>query len=401
MKRRRWPWVVAAASIVIFALSNLTDTGAEADPGWTAITAMFGGIIAAFVVVGALLSVRVPANPIGLLVLGSGVSLTATFTLGTFSVVAAERQLPVELITTAALVNDIGLIVPIVVVLIGVPLIFPDGRLLSPRWRWIVVLVVAALAATALASLLGPEPIGSVEVPNPFEVPALAPLAEALDTFSSWSSVIGFGAAAMAVVIRYRRGDDVERHQLKWLIAVAVVAAIAFPFAFIFDGTAVADLAFIIGLLALFALPLVIAIAILRYRLYDIDRIVSRTISWGLVTGVLVTLFAILVIALQGLLAALTQGLVAEFTQGQTLAVAASTLVAFACFQPLRRRVQRAVDERFDRSRVDGQRTADAFAERLRDEVDLESLAAALEHTVVGAIRPTAASLWLPGRDSR
>ena len=108
-------------------------------------------------------------------------------------------------------------------------------------------------------------------------------------------------------------------------------------------------------------------------------------------TGILVAVFAIVVIALQGLLAACTQG--------QTLAVAASTLVAFACFQPLRRRVQRAVDERFDRSRVDGQRTADAFAERLRDEVDLESLAAELERTVVGAIRPTAAALWLPGRD--
>ena len=193
----------------------------------------------------------------------------------------------------------------------------------------------------------------------------------------------------------------IERHQLKWLIAVAVVAAIAFPFAFIFESTGLADLGFLIGLLALFALPVVIAIAILRYRLYDIDRIVSRTIGWGLVTGMLVALFAVLVIALQGLLAALTQGLVAEFTQGQTLAVAASTLVAFACFQPVRRRVQRAVDERFDRSRVDGQRTADAFAERLRDEVNLESLAAELERTVVGAIRPTAAALWLPEREPR
>ena len=399
MRRRRWPWVVALASIVIFVVSNLAYPEGESDLVWTA---MFAGIIAAFVVVGALLCVRVPSNPIGLVMLGSGVTLAATVTLGMFSVLAADRgDVPIELITLAALLNDIGFTVPIVVVLIGVPLIFPDGRLLSPRWRWIIVVSVAALTATALAQLLGPRPIGSVEVANPFYAPALAPLVEMLDTFSSWSSIIGFGAAALAVVIRYRRGDDIERHQLKWLIAVAVVAAIAFPFAFIFPGTFAADLAFLLGLLALLALPLVIAIAILRYRLYDIDRLVSRTIGWGLVTGVLGAMFVILVIALQGLLAALTQGLVAEFTQGQTLAVAASTLVAFACFQPLRRRVQRAVDERFDRSRVDGQRTADAFAERLRDEVDLESLAAELERTVVGAIRPTAAALWLPDQNAR
>jgi hypothetical protein len=391
MRRRRWPWVVAAACLVIFVASNVVYPEADSDPVWTT---MFAGIIAAFVLVGALLCVRVPNNPIGLVILGSGVSLTATVAVGMLAVIATDRgNVPTELITVAALVNDIGFIMPIVVVLIGVPLIFPDGRLLSPRWRWIVVLCVAALTATALAQLLGPGPIGTVEIANPFYVPALAPLVDALDAFSSWSSIIGFGAAALAVVIRYRRGDDVARHQLKWLIAVAVVAAIAFPFSFIFPGTFAADIAFLVGLLALLALPLVIAIAILRYRLYDIDRIVSRTISWTVVTGVLVAVFAIVVIALQGLLVGLTQG--------QTLAVAASTLVAFACFQPIRRRVQRAVDERFDRASVDAQRTADAFAERLRDEVDLESLTGELERTVVGVIRPTAAALWLPGRDPR
>ena len=291
---------------------------------------------------------------------------------------------------------------PIVVVLVGVPLIFPDGHLLSPRWRWIVALCVAALTVTAAAQVLGPGPIGSADVANPFYVPALAPVVDALDTISSWTSIIAFGAAAMAVVIRYRRGDDIERHQLKWLIAVAVVAGVAFPFAFIFEGTALADLVFLIGLLSLFALPLVIAIAILRYRLYDIDRIVSRTISWGLVTGALVAVFAMVVIALQGLLAALTQGLVAEFTQGQTLAVAASTLVAFACFQPIRRRVQRAVDERFDRAHVDAQRTADGFAERSRDEVDLERLLEVLVQTTGTAVRPSTSSVWLrPMRRAR
>ena len=194
------------------------------------------------------------------------------------------------------------------------------------------------------------------------------------------------------MVVRYRRGDEVERHQLKWLIGVAGVAAVAFPIAFIVPFSVVADAAFYAGLLALLALPLAIGIAILRYRLYDIDRIISRTIGWSLVSGLLVAAFAILVVGLQ---AALT-----DVTQGETLAVAASTLVAFALFQPVRRTVQRAVDRRFDRGRYDAQLTVDAFAERLRDEVDLETLAAELERTVVGTMRPSTASLWLPGRES-
>ena len=204
--------------------------------------------------------------------------------------------------------------------------------------------------------------------------------------------IVGFAAAVVAVVVRYRRADEVERHQLKWLIAVAAVAAVAFPVAFIVPPSPVADAAFLAGLLALLALPLAIGIAILRYRLYDIDRIISRTIGWAVVSGLLVGAFAILVVGLQ---AALT-----GVTQGETLAVAASTLVAFALFQPVRRTVQRAVDRRFDRSRYDAQLTADAFAERLRDEVDLDTLAAELERTVSSAIRPTAASLWLPGRET-
>jgi hypothetical protein len=212
-----------------------------------------------------------------------------------------------------------------------------------------------------------------------------------LDGLVSWTSIIGFSAAALSIVIRYRRGDEVERHQLKWLIAVVTVAAVAFPVAFIAPASPVTDVAFVLGLFALLALPVAIGIAILRYRLYEIDKLISRTIGWTVVSGLLVATFALLVIGLQAVL----QGM----TQGDTLAVAASTLVAFALFQPVRRTVQRAVDRRFDRARYDAQQTADRFAERLRHEVDLDTLAIELEGTVRGVIRPTAASLWLPGRE--
>ena len=389
-RRRRWPWLVAIATLVVFGLANVLYPAAEAN---RLFTAMFGAIIFAFVLVGALLSVRVPSNVIGPMLLGSGATLAVTVAVGTLAIVGAYREdLSAPVIAAALLVNDIGFVVPIIVVLIGVPLVFPDGHLLSARWRWIVVLTAVALTGQIISQVFGPGPLGAREIANPFAIPALEPLLAALNAFANWTSIIGFTGAVLAVVIRYRGGGEVERHQLKWLIAVAGVAAVAFPVAFIAPFSLVANAAFYTGLFALLALPLAIGIAILRYRLYDIDRIISRTIGWAVVSGLLVAAFAILVVGLQAAFVG--------FTQGETLAVAASTLVAFALFQPVRRTVQRAVDRRFDRGRYDAQLTADAFAERLRDEVDLDTLATELERTVSGAIRPTAASLWLPGRES-
>jgi hypothetical protein len=391
IRPRRWPWAVAAGTIVVFALANLLYAEVTVDIVWTS---MFSSIIAAFVLVGALLTVRAPGNPIGPIILGSGALLATTVAVGTLATVAADRtDIPIQVLAVAALINEIGFIVPLVVILIGIPLIFPDGRLLSPRWRWVVVLSGSALIAIVIAETFGPAGIGATDyVPNPFAIPALEPLTSALEGYATIASSLGFVAAMVAVVIRYRRGNEIERHQLKWLIAVSGVAAIALPLANLLPASLYADLFFLVGLAALLALPLAIAVAILRYRLYDIDRIISRTISWALVSGLLVAAFAILVIGLQALLA--------DVTQGQTLAVAASTLVAFALFQPVRRTVQRAVDRRFDRARYDGRQTAEAFAEQLRHEVDLDTLASELEETVRRAIRPTAASIWLPGRET-
>ena len=194
---------------------------------------------------------------------------------------------------------------------------------------------------------------------------------------------------------RFRRGTSVERQQIKWLLAVALVAAASFPIAVIggllIPDPLLANVAFYVGFAALIAMPLAIGVAILRYRLYEIDRIVSRTIAWAIVTGVLVVVFAVLVVTLQAVLV--------PVTKEDTLAVAASTLIAFALFQPLRRRVQRAVDRRFDRASYDGQRTVDAFAERLRNEVDLGTIRAFIAATANEAVRPTGTGIWLRSRD--
>ncbi len=139
------------------------------------------------------------------------------------------------------------------------------------------------------------------------------------------------------------------------------------------------------------ALPVSVAIAVLRYRLYEIDRIISRTIGWALVTGLLLAVFVGIVLLLQELMTG--------FTQRETVAVVISTLVAFSLFQPVRGRVQRAVDRRFDRGRYDAQRTAEAFADRLRTNVAIDSVIADLSSTVELAIRPSTVSLWLRNAD--
>jgi hypothetical protein len=193
--------------------------------------------------------------------------------------------------------------------------------------------------------------------------------------------------ALAAVIVRVRRSGEVERAQLKWFVAayLATGAVLTISFA---DGTTQT----IVDLLAPWSLslpPIAVGIAILRYRLFEIDRIISRTIGWAVVTGTLLAVFGGAVLGLQALLS--------DVTHGQTLAVAASTLVAFAIFQPVRHRVQSAVDRRFDRARYDGQRTVDAFAEHLRNEVDLARLSGAVLVTADEAVRPVAAGLWLRG----
>ena len=195
--------------------------------------------------------------------------------------------------------------------------------------------------------------------------------------------------AVGTLIVRFRRTRGPEREQYKWLLAAlaATLAAVIFAFAVIVLVDANGTWMWWPAVLAYPTIPAAIGIAIRRYHLYDIDRIVSRSVSYLAVTGLLAAVFGGLVVALQALLSGITQG--------GTLAVAASTLAAFALFQPLRRRVQLVVDRRFDRARVDAQTTVDAFAEHLRDELDLATLHDSLVATTGAAMRPTSTSLWL------
>ena len=199
-------------------------------------------------------------------------------------------------------------------------------------------------------------------------------------------------ASIVSMLARYARSAGIERLQLRWLVTGLAAVAIAVPVGFVLFaafGSAIEGWAWLPAIVALTLPPIAIGIAVLRYRLYEIDRIISRTIGWAVVSSVLVITFAVAVVALQAILD--------RFTQGETLAVAGSTLVAFALFQPLRRHVQSVVDRRFDRARYDAQRTVESFTEQLRDEVDLTRLRAALVATADDAVRPAGATVWLRG----
>ena len=388
MMARRGPWVIAVAAIVVFVLTSVLDPNLDA-----AANALFFGIATSLVLVGALLRTRVPGNRVGALLLIAGVMLTSGVVLGTYSIAGAQADPAWPATALARVMANAFYIYPIIIVLIGVPLVFPDGHLPSRRFRWVVWLTIAAMTAETIVGLFSPGDVAATGIVNPLAMPALVPVFDALNSFANLSAVFGFGGAAAALVVRFRRGGPIVREQLKWLIAVAAVATVAFPTAFLLQPSdpsqpsPAADGMFLLGFAALLALPAAIGVAILRYRLYDIDRIISRTISYALVSGALALVFVSAVIALEHLFTG--------FTQGQTLAVAGSTLLAFALFQPLRRRIQHGVDRRFDRARVDSERTATAFAGRLRDQVDIDAVMADLDGTVRGALRPNLVNLWL------
>jgi hypothetical protein len=264
--------------------------------------------------------------------------------------------------------------------LLGVALVYPGGRLPAGRGRDASLIAIGTGVLLALLMAAGPTlmvlPAGALDevaVPNPLAL-SLGPWFRSLvpppDALFSLMSLVAL-AGLIWMIARFRRSAGLERLQFRWLVAaVGVVVA----------GTAA-------WVMTYPAIPIAIAVAVLRYRLYEIDRIISRTISYAVVTGVLVAVFALAVIALQAVLAA--------FTQGETLAVAASTLVALALFQPLRGRVQSVIDRRFDRSRYDGERIVSGFADRLRDQVDFRTVTADLDGTVRRAVAPTHVVVWV------
>jgi len=263
-------------------------------------------------------------------------------------------------------------------------LLFPTGSLAGPRWRWVAV----TLGITTLATVPGeigaaPSTTDLPQLANPWQLHSA--LIRTIDNVALAVAIPVLLLCAASVVVRWRGGSDVVRRQIKALLAAVAlwppVIAILLLTPSSFSDSAWGA--------SLFALPvgamiLAVGVAVLRYRLYDIDRVISRTLSYALVTGLLVATYI-------GCVALTTRAL----PFGSSIGVAASTLVVAAAFNPLRRRVQSAVDHRFNRARYDVARTIDRFALRLRDEVDPDSVRNDLLATAVASMQPETVSLWV------
>jgi hypothetical protein len=338
-------------------------------------------------VVGALIVAHRPGNAIGWLFSASAL-LAVTGQLadqyGIYAYVTRPEPLPGA--TFAAWYGSWPWWPVLALTLIFTPLLFPTGRLLSPRWRlvaWLAGVTTAVLTAlTSLQTNLDisagqviANPIGVAAVGNPEK----SPIVPALNILLIVLAAAAFGS----LVLRFRRSRGEERQQLKWFTYAAALV----PLSVTGDSLpgVVGDLIYAVPIVFL---PVAAGIAILRYRLYDIDRLINRTLVYGLLTAVLAAIYV-------GVVLVLVQVSGGIGTKPPSWAVAGATLAAAALFQPARRRIQAAVDRRFNRRKYNTTRTIQAFSTRLRDQLDLDTLSTEVLAVVDQTMEPTRVSLWL------
>lgn len=362
----------------------------------------------AFAAVGALLVVRRPTNAVGwcMVLIGASHALAGC----TAAVTSAALADGTMALGTAQMAGWLSVLFVMTgsFLLIGLGLIFPTGRGHTVFWdRLIRLAAIVAPVIVITLFLLRPGPLQLwAAIDNPFGVgpDVRSVLGAQPSEILAASTLLIAPLLGLSIASRYRMSDGVGQQQLKWFVLALLVSVAGITLAAVgaLLGRQAPETGLVVFGFAGALIPIAIGIAILRYRLYDIDRIVSRTIGYAAITGVLAVVFAGVILLVAGLLTSFSQGLFPS-AQGQSIAVAVSTVVVFALFQPVRRLVQRAVDRRFDRARYDGQSTIASFAGRLRDDVDLGSVSDEITRTAISAVHPAGIALWLraPGADDR
>jgi hypothetical protein len=265
--------------------------------------------------------------------------------------------------------------------------LFPTGRVVSPRWRWVLWLAGGGVACALVGALwlwpLRGVPLLQVHPPEPVGLPGL------LYSVGSWAPVVAVLAAAASLTVRFRRARGAERQQLKWLAYAGVLVVLCFVLPEAVADALGSQLAGDLVFAALFVpVPVAVGVAILKYHLYDIDRLINRTVVYGLLTVLLGLSYAGAVLLLGQLFGGVRRDPPSWAVAGVTLAVA-------ALFQPARRRIQAVVDRRFNRRKYDATKTVEAFTTRLRDEVDLNAISTELLAVTQQVMQPTTATLWL------
>jgi hypothetical protein len=377
-------WALAVALTLASAVLPLLGGSGSTDSGGPLFDVVLAIGLLSFPTVGMVVAGRRPENPIGQLFCAVGVPFALTSACYAWVVYAAPRGLPG--VDVGAWLNGWLLLPP----LFGVPallfLLFPDGRVLSPRWRVVVWMTGVAMAGFGAAPALRPGPLEDSPVDgveNPLGIPGAAGVLDVVGAISGVLAVLAIVLGGVALGIRLRRSRGVERLQLKWFLTAAALFAVA-CLAFLSVHGGPFETAAQVGVLAAFALiPVSAGVAILRYRLYDIDVVINRALVYGALTLTLGAAY------LAGVL------LVGLAVGRSGFAVAVSTLAVAALFRPLRARIQAVVDRRFYRRRYDASRTLEAFGGRLREELDLETLTADIRAVVHDTVQPAHVSVWL------
>jgi hypothetical protein len=369
-RRSRLAWALLGLTVALVAAA--VALGLARGERWNAVFG-FIPVALAFTVVGALVAART-GNRLGWLFLVTGTLSAASLVLDNYAARGATSAPPWAAWAGWAFTIILALGGPLYFL---TPLLFPDGRLPSRRWRpvvWAAVIgIVVETASSALSNVNFSSNFPALRDP----VTVVAPLNTAYNLAGSVQLIV-FVLGAIAMIVRFRRAGTEPRQQLKWFMYASAVAAVVVFVAADVSNNPLPAFEIVIPLI-----PAAVGIAILKYRLYDIDRLISRTLGYAIVTGLLVGLYAGLVLLATEVLSITSP-----------VAVAASTLAAAALFTPLRRRVQRVVDRRFNRVRYDADQTVAAFAARLRDAVDLDAVRSDLLAVVTTAVEPAHMSVW-------
>ena len=387
-------WGLCVLSLALTALSllllilNLSHPNTHLYEPWldNTLTAVF------YPTVGALVASRRPENPVGWLLCLYGLAISISYSCAEYAIYALLAE-PNSLPAGEAMAWIVSWVLPIINGLSAfLYLLFPTGRLPSRRWRWVAwltgVLVLAgvitsAFSSGALMGVLGP-------IRNPLGVEGFTSIYKALLYIIS---TLALGAVVLSVFMRLRHAIGGERQQIKWFAYAAAGSVIATGVAYLIPIVVDTPLwfermGFALNIAFIPAIPIAIGIAILRYRLYDIDIIINRTLVYGTLTAMLVALYFVGIVVLQRVFVFLT-------SEQSTLAVVASTLLIAALFNPLRRRIQSFIDRRFYRRKYDAAKALQGFSAQLRDETDLDALSDDLVGVVRETMQPAHVSLWI------
>jgi hypothetical protein len=395
MSRRaatRMAWSLWASTVALTALSALLVVLSLSHPNTPVFEWWFGNTFVVIdATVGAIVASRRPENPVGWLLCLSGVAVGASTFISQYAIYALLAR-PGALPAGEAAAWIASWSLPVIIGLqVSYLTLFPTGRLPSRRWRPVAWLMVATVVAAVISSALASDAyMGSLgPIRNPLAVEGFSEVYKAV---SLTMFPLLYVVAASSLFVRLRHATGVERQQLKWLAYAAAGFALGVILVLLsgvlntpawFDRTANT-----VFLVSSEGIIVAIGIAILRYRLYDIDIIISRTLVYGPLTVALVALYFGGVVSLQRLFVLLTG-------ERSTLAVVASTLLIAALFNPLRGRIQSFMDRRFYRSKYDARKTLEAFSAKLRDETDLEALSGDLVGVVGETMQPAHVTLWL------